>query len=305
MVLYRYEKLNIMGPLSTYLNYLQQTNQQLPEGIPQQPVVVQPDQSQQQQMPQVDTSNAIQSLAQLMGPTPAEREAQERKLLENKRKMIAWTGLFDGLRQLGNLYYATKGATPQQYTDKPYQAIEQNYQQERQLQDYANRYSQAYAKQLFDWQQKMSDTERRNKIAEAQAKYYDTRDEMAKQKAELDKMKAVRVIKQKDGSLMKFDPVSGSIEPLSEADPLYVEYMNSRINATNKRAGLIGAPVTTTTTDAKGNTRTSVKTYGNSGGSSKGKSSGNTKGKGKTIKGYTKSGNGSETVTRKGKAYGK
>lgn len=297
------------GPLSTY-NKLRMANPQVqlpgeaPLVIPQQPQQVQQPQP-QPQMPQVDTSNAIQSLAQLMGPTPAEREAQERKLLENKRKMIAWTGLFDGLRQLGNLYYASKGATPQQYTDKPYQAIEQNYQQERQLQDYANRYSQAYAKQLFDWQQKMSDTERRNKIAEAQANYYNTRDEMAQQKAELDKMKAVRVIKQKDGSLMKFDPVSGSIEPLSEADPLYVEYMNSRINATNKRAGLIGAPVTTTTTDAKGNTRTSVRTYGNGGGSSKGKSSGSTKGKGKTIKGYTKSGNGSETVTRKGKAYGK
>lgn len=227
-------------------------------------------QVQQPQLPQVDTSNAIQSIAQLMGPTPAEREAQERKLLENKRKMIAWTGLFDGLRQLGNLYYTSKGATPQQYTDKPYQAIEQNYQQERQLQDYINRYGQAYAKQLFDWQRQGEQDKMRKEAHEAQMKYYDTRDEMAQKKAELDKLKAVRVIKQKDGSLMKFDPVSGSIEPLSEADPLYVEYMNSRINATNKRAGLIGAPVTTTTTDAKGNTRTSVRTYGKSGGSSKG-----------------------------------
>lgn len=166
-----------MGPLETYRQLTQQ-----PQGG-QQP---QP----QQQMPQVDTTNAIQSLAQLMGPTPAEREAQERKLLENKRKMIAWTGLFDGLRQLGNLYYATKGATPQQYTDKPYQAIEQNYMQERQLNDYLNRYSQAYAKQLFDWQQKMSDTERRNKLADAQARYYDTRDEMARLKGENDRMRA-------------------------------------------------------------------------------------------------------------------
>ena len=243
--------------------YLKQLTQ--PGSVQNPPVAIQQQPQQPVQQPQIDTSNAIQSLAQLIGPTPAEREAQERKLLENKRKMIAWTGLFDGLRQLGNLYYATKGATPQQYTDNPYQQIEQNYSQERQLQDYLNRYSQAYTKQLFDWQQKMGDAERRNKIADAQAKYYDTRDEMAKQKAELDKLKAVRVIKQKDGSLMKFDPVSGSIEPLSEADPLYVEYMNSRINATNKRAGLIGSPVTTTTTDANGNTKTSVKTYGKSG----------------------------------------
>ena len=41
--------------------------------------------------------------------------------------MLAWTGLFDGLRQLGNLYFTSKGATPQQYTDKPYQQIQQNY----------------------------------------------------------------------------------------------------------------------------------------------------------------------------------
>jgi len=182
------------GPLSTY-NKLRMANPQVqlpgdaPLVMPQQSLQVQQPQP-QPQMPQVDTSNAIQSLAQLMGPTPAEREAQERKLLENKRKMIAWTGLFDGLRQLGNLYYATKGATPQQYTDKPYQAIEQNYQQERQLQDYANRYSQAYAKQLFDWQQKMSDTERRNKIADAQANYYNTRDEMARLKGENDRLRA-------------------------------------------------------------------------------------------------------------------
>ena len=135
-----------MGALERYYQLTQQIQQ--PQGD---------QQLQPQQMPQVDTSNAIQSMAQLMGPTPAEREAQEQQLLKNKRKMIAWTGLFDGLRHLGNLYYASKGATPQQYTDQPYKTIEQNYQQERQLQDYANRYSQAYAKQLFDWQRQAND----------------------------------------------------------------------------------------------------------------------------------------------------
>lgn len=131
----------------------------------------------QQQMPQVDTSNAIQSIAQLMGPTPAEREAQEQRLLKNKRKMIAWTGLFDGLRHLGNLYYASKGATPQQYTDQPYKTIEQNYQQERQLQDYANRYSQAYAKQLFDWQRQADQDQMRREAHEAQNRYTKARED--------------------------------------------------------------------------------------------------------------------------------
>lgn len=147
--------------------------------------IQQPQQAQQpqQQMPQVDTSNAIQSLAQLMGPTPAEREAQERKLLENKRKMIAWTGLFDGLRQLGNLYYATKGATPQQYTDQPYNAIEQNYQQERQLQDYANRYSHAYAKQLYDLQRQGEQDQMRREAQQAQIDYNKSRIKMQEEES--------------------------------------------------------------------------------------------------------------------------
>ena len=145
---------------------------------------------QPQPMPQVDTSNAIQSMAQLMGPTPAEREAQEQQLLKNKRKMIAWTGLFDGLRHLGNLYYASKGATPQQYTDQPYKTIEQNYQQERQFQDYANRYSQAYAKQLFDLQRQGEQDKMRKEAHEAQMKYYQTRDEQNARKMELAEFKA-------------------------------------------------------------------------------------------------------------------
>jgi len=36
-------------------------------------------QTQQSQQPIIDTSNTIGSLAQLLGPTPAEREAQERR----------------------------------------------------------------------------------------------------------------------------------------------------------------------------------------------------------------------------------
>lgn len=190
-----------MGALETYLQLTQQ-----PQGG-QQP--------QQQQMPQIDPNNALQSLAQLMGPTPAEREAQERKLLENKRKMIAWTGLFDGLRQLGNLYYATKGATPQQYTDKPYQTIEQNYMQERQLQDYLNRYSQAYAKQLFDFQRQADQDVMRKEAHQAQMKWYDTRDEMARLKEERDRLKNEKYIELQDGRIAKINAETGQIEALT------------------------------------------------------------------------------------------
>ena len=235
------------------------------------PVVPQPQQQPEQPQftPPAD-GNYIGLMKDMLGPTPAEREAQERRLAENKAKMSGWLGLFQGLGALGDLYYASKGVTPSKPDNTAQAIIQQNYADEKQRLENLYRNRQAYANMLYNLQRQAGEDERKNKLNEAQIKWYDTRDEMARMKGELDKMKAVRVIKQKDGSLMKFDPVSGAIEPLTEADPLYVEYMNSRINATNKRAGLIGAPVTTTTINEKGQTRTSVKTYGG-GGSTGGK----------------------------------
>ena len=242
--------------------------------------------SQPQQQPEQSTytapadGNYIGLMRDMLGPTPAEREAQERRLAENKAKMSGWLGLFQGLGALGDLYYASKGVTPSKPDNTAQAIIQQNYADEKQRLDNLYRNRQAYANMLYNLQRQAGEDARKDKLADAQAKWYDTRDEMARDKAELEKLKAVRVIKQKDGSLMKFDPVSGTIEPLTEADPLYVEYMNSRINATNKRAGLMGAPVTTTTTNEKGETKTSVKTYGG-GGSTRGEkkktSSGNKK----------------------------
>lgn len=177
--------------MGTFFNFLKKKQQQVQQPVvAQQPVVNQPVPQPQQQLPQYDGSNAIQYISQLMGPTPAEREAQERKLQENKRKMIAWTGLFDGLRQLGNLYFTTKGATPQHYTDNPYQTIEQNYSQERQLQDNMSRYSQAYANQLYNLQRQGEQDVMRKEAHQAQMKYYDTRDEMARLKGENDRLRA-------------------------------------------------------------------------------------------------------------------
>lgn len=186
------------------------------------------------EQPQIDSSNAIGSLATLLGPTPAEREARERRMMENKSKMQAWTGLFDGLRQLGNLYYTYKGATPQQL-GSPYQAIDQQYQQQRAIADANDQYARQYAQSLYNLRRQVNEDARKDILANAQAEYYGTRDEMARQKAELDKLKAVKVIKQKDGSLMKFDPISGVAEPLSEADPLYVDYMKARTKATEQQ----------------------------------------------------------------------
>ena len=220
--------------------------------------------------PLIDTSNAIGSLAELLGPTPAEREARQRRMEQNKQSMSAWLGLFDGLRQLGNLYYATKGATPQTYNN-PYQLVDNEIQQQRQLYDNSVNYRRQYATSLYNLQRQLEADKMAREKHDANLKWLDTKDEMARQKAELDKLKSVKVIKQKDGSLIKYDPVSGATEPLSEADPLYVEYMQSRINQTNKRTGLIGAPVTTTKTNAKGETSTSVRSYGSGGGGSSNK----------------------------------
>ncbi len=196
--------------------------------------------AEQPQLPQIDPDNAIGSLADMLGPTPAEREARERRAMENRAKMSAWAGLFDGLRQLGNLYYATKGATPQQLAS-PYQAIDNEVNQQRAIADANDNYRRQYAQSLYGLRRQINDDARRNLLTQAQANYYDTRDEVTRMKAEndrqkleLDKLKAVKVIKQKDGSLMKFDPVSGNVEPLTEADPLYQEYVRSQINRNNR-----------------------------------------------------------------------
>lgn len=252
--------------------------------------------------PQVDTSNAIGSLAELMGPTPAEREERERRMQEQKSKMMAWTGLFDGLRQLGNLYYTSKGASPQKYSDNLYGQVEQQYQQQRQMADAMDNYRRQYAQGMYSLRRQMEDDRRRNRLAEAQANYYDSRDEMARQKAELEKLKAVRVIKQKDGSLMKFDPVSGAIEPLTDSDPLYVEYVQSQINKNNRSGKGTGGRSnsgTTTTEITYNEDGKPVKRVVHKGGGSN--TSTAQKGK-KTIKGYKKSGS-STSSTSKGKAY--
>lgn len=288
-----------MGALSTYYQLTQQNNQQprqTPRGYWTQGItgingdVM--DLTQQAEQPQIDTSDPINSLAGML-ETPAEREAREQKMLKNKRRMIAWTGLFDGLRQLGNLYFTTKGATPQQFTDKPYQQIEADYQAEMKRQDDLAKNRENYAKQLWNLKRQGVEDARKKALADAQVKWYDDRAEMAQQKAELEKLKSVRVIKQKDGSLMKFDPIEGTIEPLTEADPLYVDYMKSRINATNKRAGLIGAPVTTVTTDEKGKTKTSVRSFGNNKTEKKSKSSSGAGKYSKYKKGSSTGGSGS------------
>lgn len=185
------------------------------------------------EQPKVDTSNAIGSLAQLLGPTPAEREAQQARLERNRQQMAMWTGLFDGLRQLSNLYFTAKGARPQQYSD-PYKTIDENYNREVKRLDDLAQYRRAYAKTLYDLQRQAGIEEQNRALNEAKIDWYKNRDDVARMKAENDRLKAVRVIKQKDGSLWKFDPFTGNVEELKESDPLYGEYVRSQINRNNR-----------------------------------------------------------------------
>ena len=192
--------------------------------------------------PVVDTSNAIGSLAEMMGPTPAEREARERKLQKGRAQMQAWAGMFDGLRQLGNLYYTAKGA-PSQQLQSPSQQIDNVYEQERQRNLQLDDYRQRYAQQLYALSRQAAADKRQDALAQAHANLYETQSKVAQQnadqKAELDRLKAVKVIKNYDGSLIKYDPVTGTTELLTEGDPLYKQYKQSQISR-NYRANTGG-----------------------------------------------------------------
>lgn len=193
-------------------------------------------------LPVIDTSNAIGSLAELLGPTPAEREAQELRRQQGKAKMQMWAGLFDGLRQLGNLYAATKGATPQRYTDNPYQQVEQMADAQRQREDALINYGRQYYASLYNMQRQLNDDKRRNLLADAQANYYNTRDEVARMKAENDRLKNEKYVQLLDGRIAKVNAETGKIEKLL---PYQEQEIQSR-TAKNNRMG-----------------------YGNSGGSSR------------------------------------
>lgn len=174
--------------------------------------------------PVVDTSNAIASLAGILGPTPAEREAREMRMERGRRQMQMWGGLFDGLRHLGNLYYTTKSATPQRYSD-PYVQIDKNYQDARKLADDLDDYQRIYTQQLWNLRRQADNDARRNKLADAQAQYYGTRDEVARMKAENDKLKAEKYIELQDGRIAKLNAETGQIEELT---PYKVDEIKSK-----------------------------------------------------------------------------
>lgn len=200
-----------MGVLERYRQLTQQAGQQPSEAV-------------QPQQPQIDTSDPINSLAGML-VTPAEREAQQQRMLRNKRRMIAWTGLFDGLRNLGNLYSVSKGAAPQRYTDNPYQTIERSFDEEQGDQDTLFKHRDDYARQLWNLQRQANDDARRNALSAAQARYYDTRDEMARLKGENDRLKAE---KQNEVSAARKEQIELKTKQMKEMHPLQMQNIMAR-----------------------------------------------------------------------------
>ena len=189
-------------------------------------------QTQQQpaELPKIDTSDVIGSLNGMLGPTPEERAAEDQRLRQHRQKMHGWATLFNGLRHLSNLYFTTRGATPQTYGD-PHTLIEQQYQDERKRLADIQAHNQKYYAGLWGMYRQINDEQRRNMLAEAQRDYYGTRDDAARQKAERDRYSYQKM---SNGSVIMIDRDNGTATEISEADPTYVKWRESQINKNNR-----------------------------------------------------------------------
>ena len=196
------------------------------------PIVQQPQQQEQLTLPA--DGNYIGWMKDILGPTPAEREAQERRLAENKAKMSGWLGLFQGLGALGDLYYSTKGVAPSKTDYSAQAALNQNYADEKQRLDNLYKNRQAYATMLYNLQRQAGDQDRKNKLADAQIKWYDTRDEMARLKGENDRLKAEQQIATNKA---RQEQIEAKTKQLVEMGPLQQRALEARIKKTLHDAG--------------------------------------------------------------------
>ena len=180
--------------MSWFTDYLRNRRNQgkpMVEGVPPitgQPVVAaQPQQTEQPQVvttPQpVNTTNAIGSLAEILGPTPAERELAEARRQRNKSQMTAWTSFFDGLRHLGNLYYTSRGASPQKYNN-PYEQIEKDYAASRQRANDLENNQRQYNLQLYNLQRQADQDAMSKQLHEQQLKNYQANNELTQARVE-------------------------------------------------------------------------------------------------------------------------
>lgn len=178
------------------------------------------------EQPRIDTSNAIGSLAEMLGPTPAEREAQQNRLERGRQQMAMWTGLFDGLRQLSNLYYTAKGARPQQYSD-PYKTVDENYNREVKRLDDLAQYQNLYGRQLYNLQRQAGLDEMQRESHQATLRWYNTRDEMARLKAENERLKTDQQVATQKARQQQIETKTKQME---ELHPLQKKKLEAVIN---------------------------------------------------------------------------
>lgn len=114
----------------------------------------------------------IENLAKMLGPTPEERQAQQEQDNKRSANRQAWAGFFDGLRNLGNLYYTAKGATPQKLSDVNEQ-IRQQEERNRELKAQNEQQNENYYQKMYnlynDAEQQRQQEEQREYMRELQA----------------------------------------------------------------------------------------------------------------------------------------
>ena len=189
----------------------------------------QPEQKQTNQpvtVPQIDSSNAIGSLAGILGPSPEEKAEEEQRQLKHRQKMHGWTALFNGLRHLSNLYYTTKGAAPQKYSD-PHVQIEQQYQDERKRLDNLQTANQKYYNNLWNLYRQGAEDNRKNMLAEAQRDYYGVRAAGTQQRNDDNSRKADAQI---DNTNARTEYTRERTNQLKKLEPLKEQELRARIS---------------------------------------------------------------------------
>lgn len=200
-------------------------------------------------VPKVDTSNAMESLAYMMGPTPAEREAQVRKAQEHESKMQAWTGLFDGLRNLGNLYSTYKGASPQQTANyNPYAQISRQVQQQQLIQDSLDNYRRQYEQGIYNLRRQADEDRMKSETHQAQLDWYKNRDEQNAEKVAIQKFRAET----------DRDYKTATLEQKEKMNDIMADVYAGRISLMEAQQRLANVRAAKTQADASGNTKTIV-----------------------------------------------
>ena len=246
--------------MSRFTDYAAKMKQQVTPFTPGQPLSLMPQRPTAQQIFQPQQTfekpadgNYIGLINDMLGPAPAEREAQERRLAENKAKMNGWLGLFQGLGALGDLYYAGKGVTPSQPNNQPQQLLNQHYAEEQQRLDNLYKNRQAYANMLYNIKRQAGDDARKDMLAKAQAKYYGGKEDPERRKMDIAEFNAK----------VNADYKQATLEQKNALNEVRIRLMEGQIskNEADRQyklimAGNAAAGTVTETTGPKGHTVT-------------------------------------------------